>query len=65
MPDNTFDVVSKIELPEVKESVLGLMAVKRLGTADDIAAAVAYVTSDEAGFLTGQVLCVDGGMTMC
>jgi NAD(P)-dependent dehydrogenase (short-subunit alcohol dehydrogenase family) len=32
--------------------------------ADDIAAAVAYVTSDEAGFLTGQTLIVDGGMTM-
>ncbi len=39
------------------------MAVTRLGTGDDIAAAVAYVTSDEAGFLTGQVICVDGGMT--
>jgi 3-oxoacyl-[acyl-carrier protein] reductase len=31
----------------------------------DIAATVAYVTSDEAGFLTGQTICVDGGMTMC
>jgi len=50
---------------QVKEGVLGMMAVKRLGTPDDIAAAVSYITSDEAGFLTGQVLCVDGGMTMC
>lgn len=50
---------------EVKDHVTGLMAVKRLGTGDDIAAAVAYVTSDEAGFLTGQTICVDGGMTMC
>ncbi len=49
----------------IKESVLGLMAVKRLGTPQDIAAAVAYVTSDDAGFLTGQTICVDGGMTMC
>ena len=45
--------------------VLNLMAVKRLGNGDDIAAAVAYITSDEAGFLTGQTICVDGGMTMC
>ncbi len=51
--------------PQVKEAVLGLMAVKRLGAPEDIAAAVSYVTSDEAGFITGQTICVDGGMTMC
>lgn len=50
---------------QIREGVLGLMAIKRLGTPEDIAAAVAYVTSDEAGFLTGQVICVDGGLTMC
>jgi 3-oxoacyl-[acyl-carrier protein] reductase len=50
---------------QVKDGVLGLMAVKRLGNGEDIAAAVAYLTSDEAGFVTGQTICVDGGMTMC
>jgi len=50
---------------EVKDQVTGAMAVKRLGSGDDIAAAVAYVTCDEAGFLTGQTICVDGGLTMC
>jgi 3-oxoacyl-[acyl-carrier protein] reductase len=50
---------------EVRDHVIGLMAVKRLGSGDDIASAVAYATSDEAGFLTGQTICVDGGMTMC
>ncbi len=50
---------------EVKDRVLGMQAVRRLGMPDDIAAAIAYVTSDEAGFLTGQTICVDGGMTMC
>jgi len=55
-----------VGLPDqVKEHVLSLMAVKRLGDGDDIAAAVAYLTSDEAGFITGQTICVDGGMTMC
>ena len=49
---------------QVKDHVLGLVVVKRLGVVEDIAAAVAYVTSDEAGFLTGQTICVDGGMTM-
>ena len=45
--------------------MLGMQSVKRTGQGDDIAAAVSYVSSDEAGFLTGQVICVDGGMTMC
>ncbi len=50
---------------EVKARVMEAMALKRLGTPDDIAAAVAYVSSDEAGYLTGQTICVDGGLTMC
>jgi 3-oxoacyl-[acyl-carrier protein] reductase len=50
---------------QVKDGVMQMTVVKRFGAPDDIAAAVAYVTSDEAGFLTGQVICVDGGMTMC
>lgn len=53
-------------LPDsVKGKVMEAMAVRRLGVPDDIAAAVAYMTSEEAGYLTGQVLCVDGGLTMC
>lgn len=53
------------DLPQtVRENVLNAMAVKRFGTPEDVAAAVGYVTSDEAGFLTGQVICVDGGLTM-
>jgi 3-oxoacyl-[acyl-carrier protein] reductase len=54
------------DLPQqVKDGVLAMMAVKRFGVGDDIAAAVSYVAGDEAGFLTGQVICVDGGLTMC
>lgn len=54
------------DLPtEVRDRVLMGMALKRLGTPEDIAAAVGYVSSDDAGFLTGQVICVDGGLTMC
>jgi 3-oxoacyl-[acyl-carrier protein] reductase len=49
---------------QVKDGVMAMMAVKRFGVGDDIAAAASYMTSDDAGFLTGQVLCVDGGMTM-
>lgn len=49
---------------QVKDHVMGMIAVKRFGTGEDIAAAVSYATSDEAGFFTGQTIVVDGGMTM-
>ncbi len=49
---------------DVTNKVKDAMAIKRLGEPGDIAAAVVYVTSDEAGFLTGQTIAVDGGMTM-
>lgn len=52
-------------LPQnVKDDLQKMIAVRRLGTPEDIASAVEYLTSDEAGFLTGQCLVVDGGMTM-
>ena len=37
---------------------------KRLGTSDDVAAAVAFLASDEAAYITGHVLAVNGGMYM-
>lgn len=50
------------ELPAgVKESLAGETPMGRLGTPEDIAAAVAYFVSDEASFVTGQVLTADGG----
>ncbi|MBP8304816.1 MAG: 3-oxoacyl-[acyl-carrier-protein] reductase [Phycisphaerae bacterium] len=52
-------------LPDaVKEAALGIIPVKRFGTVEDVARAVAFLASDEAGYITGQVLCVDGGMAM-
>jgi 3-oxoacyl-[acyl-carrier protein] reductase len=46
----------------LKEQVLPSIPLRRFGAPDDIAAAVAYATSDEAGYLTAQVLVVDGGL---
>ena len=40
------------------------LAVQRLGTADDIAGAVAFLASDRAAYVTGQLLCVDGGFSI-
>ena len=54
------------DLPaSVIDQVKAAMSVRELGTPEDIAAAVAYVTSDDARYLTGQVVAVDGGLTMC
>ena len=50
-------------LPEAARAAL-LDPMKRLGTGTDVAAAVAFFASEEAGYLTGQVLCVDGGMAV-
>lgn len=52
-------------LPDaVKQGALTVIPVKRFGTPEDVARAVAFLASDEAGYITGQVLCVDGGMAM-
>ena len=53
------------ELSEaVVEASLAQIPLGRLGQAEDVAAAVAYLCSPTAGYITGQVLRVDGGMAM-
>ena len=49
----------------VTEHIKSVISTRELGQPEDIAAAVAYVTSDDARFITGQTIAVDGGMTMC
>ncbi|MGJ8637614.1 MAG: 3-oxoacyl-[acyl-carrier-protein] reductase [Phycisphaerales bacterium] len=49
----------------VTEHIKSVISTRDLGKPEDIAAAVSYVTSDDAGYLTGQTIAVDGGMTMC
>lgn len=52
-------------LPEsVRTALLGQIPLARLGAAEEVAAAVAFLVSPEAAYITGQVLCVDGGMAM-
>jgi len=49
---------------EIKANVLDAIPVRRLGKAEDVAAAVRFLASEEAGFITGHVLAVNGGMYM-
>lgn len=48
----------------MRESMSSLAPIKRLGVPADVAAAVCYMASEEAGFVTGQTLSVSGGLTM-
>jgi 3-oxoacyl-[acyl-carrier protein] reductase len=47
-----------------REGILTKVPMARLGTPEDIAAAAVYLASDEAAYLTGQTLHINGGMTM-
>ena len=49
---------------QVKDAALQVTPMGRFGQAHDVAAAVGFLASEEAGYVTGQVLSVDGGMTM-
>ena len=49
---------------EVRQAILQKVPLGKLGEPEDIAAAVAYLASGEAKYITGQVLTVDGGMVM-
>lgn len=47
-----------------KEAMLTAIPLRRMGLAEDVAKAVSFLASDDASYITGQVLKVDGGMVM-
>ncbi len=47
-----------------REAILGRIAAKRLGAPEDVAALVRFLASEGAGYITGQVVCIDGGMSL-
>lgn len=49
---------------EIKEEIAKAIPLKRMGTAEDVANVVKFLTSEESSYITGQVLHVDGGMLM-
>ncbi|MBX4266991.1 3-oxoacyl-[acyl-carrier-protein] reductase [Clostridium estertheticum] len=57
--DMTEDLSAK-----VKDTIMGTIPLKRLGRPEDVANVVAFLATDEAAYITGQVINVDGGMAM-
>jgi len=53
-----------VNSPEASAKILEAVPLKRFGEASDIANMTAYLASEEAGYITGQVFGVDGGMAM-
>jgi acetoacetyl-CoA reductase len=49
---------------DIREKIIAQIPVGRLGQPDEIAAAVAYLVSDEAAFITGSDLSINGGQYM-
>jgi 3-oxoacyl-[acyl-carrier protein] reductase len=47
-----------------REALMATVPLKRGGKGEDVAAAVAFLASSDADYITGQVLSVDGGMAM-
>ncbi|WP_216207826.1 3-oxoacyl-[acyl-carrier-protein] reductase [Clostridium estertheticum] len=53
------------DLPaKVKDTIMGTIPLKRLGRPEDVANVVAFLATDDAAYITGQVINVDGGMVM-
>lgn len=59
----TTDMTDKLNL-EQKEAIAKVIPLGRMGAVDDIAAMVDFLCSEKAGYITGQVFSVDGGMSM-
>ena len=57
------DMTDKLPDP-VKEGAKQLIPMRKFGTIEDVAKAAAFFASDDAGYITGQILCIDGGMAM-
>jgi 3-oxoacyl-[acyl-carrier protein] reductase len=58
------DMTADVLTPERREEILALTPLGRLGTPADVAGVVAFLCSPHAGYVTGAVLPIDGGLSM-
>ncbi len=56
--------MTKVLPDAVKDGAKAVIPMRKFGEPADVARAIAFLASDETGYITGQVLCVDGGMAM-
>ncbi len=59
----TTDMTDKLSEKQ-KDAMLGYIASKRFGEASEVACLVRFLASEEAAYITGQVVCIDGGMSL-
>lgn len=58
------EATRKIVPESIKDSIVASMPLARMGTVDDMVSVCLFLLSDEASFITGQILAVDGGQIM-
>ncbi|MBI4561682.1 MAG: SDR family oxidoreductase, partial [Candidatus Rokubacteria bacterium] len=63
--DSVLDTKGWVKKPENLAANLPRIPLKRVGTAQDVAAATLFLVSYAASYITGQTLYVDGGWTIC
>lgn len=57
------ELTSTLTEPQ-KKAMLDITPLARFGTPEEVAATIAFLCSPEAGYITGQIICIDGGMAM-